>query len=208
MSKSKPTRPTRRTKPAAALRQKADPVRRQRKATVAPLAVSSALNTIASEIGMEPTFQIEQNADGSLTVTMPRPVTLTCELDLFELREDLSLPYGYEFPADRRQYEEHLAHYRRDFKSRTAANRRENRKYLAAGGPEMLAAAIECRRYGRHYSGKVPPPDQIMQLMPEMRRRERNMEAFCEREERRSKLDTRLMYRAMAAAEEEMISAI
>jgi len=66
----------------------------------------------------------------------------------------------------------------------------------------MLAAAIECRRFGRHGSGKVPPPDQIMQLMPEMRRRERRMVAFVEREERWSKIQSRQMFRALADFEE------
>jgi hypothetical protein len=47
-----------------------------------------------------------------------------------------------------------------------------------------------------------------MQLMPEMRRRERGMVAFVKREKRRSKVDSRQMFRALADAEEEMISAV
>jgi hypothetical protein len=100
---------------------------------------------------------IAADADGSVTITMSRPVTVWTEVGLFEQRLDL------------KRDKEALAGWRCDYKSEIAAIKRSNGKNFAAGGPEMLAAAIEWRRRERYARRSLPPPDQIMEALPEMR---------------------------------------
>ena len=112
---------------------------------------------------------IAADADGSVTITMSRPVTVWTEVGLFEQRETLNMSPGYEFALDLKRDKEALAGWRCDYKSEIAGIKRSNGKNFAAGGPEMLAAAIEWRRRERYARRSLPPPDQIMEALPEMR---------------------------------------